>query len=129
MFTTNKLMPLVALLALVSSLVFALASSKHHKSLEVDQTEFLASCTPAQEAKVAQDLSPVGACVLNQAQAGADPTAVLGACAGTTIEAVVQIVETFLAAKPQLGPAMAAQHDQLAAFLTKAKALQASGAK
>jgi hypothetical protein len=89
-----------------------------------------ASCTKQQEAAVASDLSAVGACVLTHAQAGEDPLQVLGSCAGTTVENVVKIVETFLAAQPQPDAGtVGAQRDVLKAFLAKAKALQAAPGK
>lgn len=79
-------------------------------------------CTKQQEAAIAQDLSPVAACVLNRAQAGEEPLAVVGECSAQGIDAVVKIVETFLAARPPHdGGALAAAPDPLVTFLAKAK--------
>lgn len=86
-------------------------------------TVAIVSCTKQQEQQVAADLSDVGACVLNRAEAGEEPLNVVGECAASGIEAVIKIVQTFLAAAPpHEAGALSAHEDRLRAFLVKAKA-------
>jgi len=106
---------------------FALVPAFVHSAapLASDETE---GCTPQQEAKVAADLSPIGACVLQSALAGTPPLVVLAQCAPVTIQGAIDIVSTFMSAKPTSDGAVLmtpAQDAVLRAWLADAKALAA----
>ena len=87
----------------------------------------MSACSGAQVSSDISNLTPIGACVLTQVESGADPMAVLVACAGTTIEQIIKIVQTYLAASADAG--VAAKRDLYTNFLNKALALQPAGAK
>lgn len=90
------------------------------------------ACTKEQGARVMQDLSSIGSCVLNQIEAGAQPLQVLAACAGSTLASIIDIVETFLAGAPMGPDGSAGDSPRLnlyKTFLADAKALKAGAAK
>lgn len=85
------------------------------------------ACSGSQTVAVIADLTPSGACVLSEVEAGATPLQVLGACAGTTIQGIIAIVETYLAhAVVDAGLAVPASRQVYIAFLDQAKAYAAA---
>jgi len=62
--------------------------------------------TGCQQVKVATPLlEPAGACIVTQLLDGGatDPLAIVAACAGVTIDDVIQVIETLMAAQPDAG--------------------------
>lgn len=63
------------------------------------------ACKPGQAQTVINQITPAGACIAEQLLSGGavDPLQIVAACAGVTIEDVIQVVETLLAAQPDAG--------------------------
>jgi hypothetical protein len=89
-------------------------------------------CSVLTSQKVVDDIEPAGACIATQVLAGGveDPLAIVSACVGTTVQDVVQVVETLLAQQAPTndgGPSTAALSPlqaKLLRILAKAVALR-----
>lgn len=84
----------------------------------------LTMCNPQQAQAVIADLSPAGACVLQEALAGASPLDTIKACAPMTLAAAISVVEEFLKAAPDAGTPLRATPAQdlvLRSWLAQAK--------
>ena len=83
--------------------------------------------------KVVPLIEPAGACIAEALISGgaADPLMIVAECAGTTIEDVIAVIESLLAASPDAGvtPAVVAHRAYLGEMHTKALALKAAGHK
>lgn len=63
------------------------------------------ACTKAQTTEIVSDLTPIGACVVNQIMVGeTDPMGIVAKCSGTTVESVVKVAETLLASGADASP-------------------------
>lgn len=64
-----------------------------------------AGCSATTTNAVIQDITPAGACIADQLLSGGatDPLQIVAACAGVTIDDVIQVVEQLLAAQPDGG--------------------------
>jgi len=88
-----------------------------------------------QQVKVAAPLlEPAGACIVTQLLDGGatDPLAIVAACAGVTIDDVIQVIETLMAAQPDAGLAdggVTPTAARLAAVHVRAVSIRASRSK
>lgn len=90
----------------------------------------LPSCSVTTANAVAQDLTPAGACIATALLSGGatDPIQILAECAGTTIDDVIQVVETLMANGPDTGADAGVIAQQLAAVHVRALGIRASKA-
>ena len=88
------------------------------------------ACKPGQVQAVTVDVTPAGACIAQQLLVNGvtDPLAIVAACGPATIDAVIAVLETLLAAQPDASSPVAARLAEAHAKALAAKAAKA-GAK
>jgi hypothetical protein len=85
------------------------------------------ACKPGQAQTVIQLVTPAGACIAQALLSGgvADPLQIVAQCAGTTIDDVIAVIETLMAAAPDGGASAA----HLADMHAKALAIKVGAKK